>query len=343
MRLLSLEFERRIADYLAQWVGKPVRPSRSSSRLAADLVLRSGDRQFIVEFKKSGDAATVGHAIAQLEEYQTAAGKRSIPLLVVPYMGKVGEQLCGESGVSWLDLSGNARIEAPGLRVFFSGRPNQFKRRGRPATVFAPKSARVARQLLIDPKRWHRQRELSKLVKLGEGFVSRIVRALEADGHLLRDAQKRVRPREPALLLDAWREVYDFSKHRIIEGHIAARSGESLLPRIADELRHRRLAHAATGLAAAWLLTRFSAFRIATFYVARQPESDILRSLEFRPESRGANTWLVVPNDEGVFAAAADVEGICCVHPVQAYLDLKGHPERAAEAADEVRQKYLKW
>jgi len=32
-----------------------------------------------------------------------------------------------------------------------------------------------------------------------------------------------------------------------------------------------------------------------------------------------------------------------CVHPVQVYLDLKGHPERAKEAASMVRQERLKW
>ena len=57
----------------------------------------------------------------------------------------------------------------------------------------------------------------------------------------------------------------------------------------------------------------------------------------------GANVWLVVPNDEGVFTAAAAKKGIACVHPVQAYLDLQGHPERAGEAADELRTRLLAW
>ena len=64
-------------------------------------------------------------------------------------------------------------------------------------------------------------------------------------------------------------------------------------------------------------------------------------SLGFRRESRGSNTWLVMPNDEGVFHGAQQVNGIRCVHPVQAYLDLKDHPERAREAADELRSRRL--
>ncbi|MGO8930922.1 MAG: hypothetical protein ACLQU3_29035 [Limisphaerales bacterium] len=56
-----------------------------------------------------------------------------------------------------------------------------------------------------------------------------------------------------------------------------------------------------------------------------------------RGELRGENVWLVVPNDEGVSEGAAEGEGIRCVHPVQAYLDMKDHPERSAEAAEQLR------
>ena len=63
--------------------------------------------------------------------------------------------------------------------------------------------------------------------------------------------------------------------------------------------------------------------------------------MAFREESRGESVWLVVPNDEGIFQGALDREGVRCVHPVQVYLDLKNHPERSAEAAEELRRKFL--
>ena len=53
--------------------------------------------------------------------------------------------------------------------------------------------------------------------------------------------------------------------------------------------------------------------------------------------------WLVVLNDEGVFHGASEVEGVRCVHPVQVYLDLKAHPERADEAAKKLRAAHLNW
>lgn len=99
----------------------------------------------------------------------------------------------------------------------------------------------------------------------------------------------------------------------------------------------------ATGLAAAWQMTHFAAFRTATFFLADEPSPDLKGKLGFRDEPRGANLWLVVPNDAGVFHGAEPRDGIRCVHPVQAFLDLKGHPERAAEAAAQLRSEALNW
>jgi len=68
-----------------------------------------------------------------------------------------------------------------------------------------------------------------------------------------------------------------------------------------------------------------------------------LRAIGFRPEERGANLWFTIPNDEGVFTGATNPNGVRCVHPVQAYLDLKAQPERSVEAAEELGKRRLKW
>jgi hypothetical protein len=144
-------------------------------------------------------------------------------------------------------------------------------------------------------------------------------------------------------LLDAWREAYDFFKHHVIRGHVVARSGDALLRQLAATLDKASVSYAATGLAAAWLLDRFAGFRTVTLYLAQAPSAELLADLLFRQDSRGANVWLVVPNDEGVFQGAAIQDGVRCVHPVQAYLDLHAHPERAEEAALKLRNEHMSW
>jgi hypothetical protein len=96
-------------------------------------------------------------------------------------------------------------------------------------------------------------------------------------------------------------------------------------------------------LGAAWLYSHFANFRLATFHLPNAPGTESFNALGFREDEKGANTWLVVPNDEGVFQGSEAKEGIRCVHAVQAYLDLKDHPERSSEAASRLRQDYLKW
>ncbi|MCX5868287.1 MAG: MarR family transcriptional regulator [Proteobacteria bacterium] len=252
-------------------------------------------------------------------------------------MGEVGRRACEENGVSWLDLSGNAHIVSGGLRIHIEGRSNRFLSAGRPLNLFAPKSSRVVRWLLINPDKPFTQHEIARATKMDEGLVSRVVKRLLAEGLVVRDSNYAVKPRDPSLLLKSWLERYQFWRHTVYQGHAAARSGDALLNFVSDTLTAEGIGHAATGLAAAWVFTRFAAFRVVTIYLENEPSPDLKERLDFREESRGSNLWLVVPNDEGVFHGAMEKDGIRCAHPVQVCLDLKEHPERSAEAADKLR------
>ena len=150
-----------------------------------------------------------------------------------------------------------------------------------------------------------------------------------------------IRVTKPAYLLDAWREQYRISRHHVIQGHIAASNGIELIRSVADTLSRIDARHAATALPAAWFYTHYVGFRLSAKYLDTAPSLGLIRDLGFREESRGGNTWLIVPNDDGVFDGSAIVEGVRCVHPVQAYLDLKGHPGRSEEAAAELRKLLL--
>jgi DNA-binding MarR family transcriptional regulator len=341
---IRAEVPKRLAELLVVPANRvsikqeQVAPANGDGR--PDFTVSVGDLRFVVECRLNGHAAAVAMAARSARECAKQWKKR-IPLVAVPYMGEVGRKLCEELDVCWLDLSGNAHLIAPGLRVDIEGKPNLFKRPGRPRSVFAPKSARVARSLLMDPDRAFTQRALAKETGLDEGFTSRIVRKLEEQHLVARDEAGRVKVASYGAMLDAWHEDYDFSKHHILRGHIAARSSDAILRGLSEQLRRSKIEHAATGLAAAWLLDAFAGFRLVVFYVAQIPSAEARDAMGFHEEQRGENVWLVVPNDEGVFRGASEHESIRCVHPVQVYLDLKGHPERSAEAATHLRAKLL--
>jgi hypothetical protein len=337
---LSAKVPQVLADLLGVALNEII--VRRNDRSGADLVISAAGKTIVVDVKKNTGAAQMAAAAKQAREYARHFRGPVVPLVAVPFMGDVGRKVCDEAGISWLDLSGNAHIMTPGLRVIVEGRPNRFRAAGRPPNLFAPKSSRIVRWLLIHPHQGFTQREISRNTGLDEGFVSRLVSRLEKEDYLLRD-EGRVRPKEPALLLDAWRDAYRFSNHTIHKGHVSARSGDSLLRFVSDTMSDQGTEHAATGLAAAWVLTRFSSFRLATVYLPADPSPTLLERLGFREDPRGANLWLVVPNDAGIFQGAAEKDGIRCVHPVQVYLDLKEHPERASEAAERLRAELLTW
>jgi len=282
-----------------------------------DLVIRSGGRTFVVEVKGSAAAGTVAMAVDRVRAHALSMGADAVPLVAVPYMGAVSRRLCEEAQIGWLDLSGNGVIVAPGLHVRVEGRPNQFRRAGRPADLFAPKSSRVVRWFLMHPGQGLAQRSLARATGVDEGHLSRLVARLEEQRYLVRDEAGALSVRDPNLLLDAWREAYSFDRHHLVKGHVPARSGETLLLELAKRLSKLGIQHAATGLGAAWLITRFAGFRTVTMYLDRRPSGPWMGELGWREGDRGANVWLVVPNDEGVFQGAVQREGIRCAHPVQ--------------------------
>jgi hypothetical protein len=336
-----------LVDRLTQLLDTPaeITAERDSTgvRPCADFELVAGAHSFIVAWKSSSAAGSVASAISTLQRCLRQGLTSRIPLVVVPYMGAVGRKHCLEADMAWLDLSGNARIIAPGLRIHVEGQPNRFVKRGRPANVFAPKSSRVPRLLLASVGSAFSQREIARATDLGEGFVSRIVRRLEEDELVVRNELGAVQAANPNLLLDAWQERYSFSKHARLQGHLPTRDSVALLHHIAEELESARLPYAATGLAAAWKYQAFATFRIVTLFVAEPPDSETLDRMGFRRTDSGANLWLVAPNDESVFWDEQHRDGVRCASPLQTYLDLSGHPERAAEAAAELRREHLTW
>ena len=282
-------------------------------------------------------------AAQYLEQVIKESNHLLVPLIAVPYMGEMGREYCEASGVSWLDLSGNAGIFVPpGLHIRERGHRNRFLSPGRIGSAFGPRGSRVARWLLINPNKVFLQREIAFHTGLDRGYVSRVVRRL-LDSGLVSRQRNGIYVRDPDLLLDSWLEEYRFDRNNILRGHIPALSGSRLARQVAGTLNNMDIQYAMTGLAAAWFYTGYVSFRLLTVYLDDLPSGELLKAVRFRDEARGANTWLVTPSDMGVFDGAEFASGVRCVHPVQVYLDLKGHPERSTEASEELRGQLLKW
>ena len=173
---------KRTADLLADWLKVPKAKVRWPRNDAEHKPFRIGNHAFVIQFKATSNSAQIYSIVRSLKELKIRHRMNPILIIASPFMGATGIDICKKEGVSWLDLSGNADISAPGLRILIQGRPNLFKSAGRPSSPFAPKSARIARLLLMHPGRPMSQREIATESGIDEGFTSRIVSHLEADG-----------------------------------------------------------------------------------------------------------------------------------------------------------------
>lgn len=340
---IEREARRRLPALLAELLDEPqleLAPEQVAADARVDFVVADGrGRQWLIEVKSSSRPGQVVRAAEQLRAYADARPD-AIPLLVVPFMTAAGADAADRARLNWLDLSGNAHIRAGDLHVWVQGRPNELRSPGRPSSPFAPKSTRVTRVLLLDPARWWRQRDLVHETGLDDGNVSRIVRRLD-DELLLEHRERELRPRDPDLLLDAWAEDYRFDRHDIVIGHLTG-SGIDLARHVHQLLADADVEHAFTGLVAAWLLEPFARFRLASVYVHGDPRN-AADAVGLRRNERGANVQLIGPNDVGVFDGGRSAEDLPCVSAVQTYLDLLHLPERARDAARQLRDDRLLW
>jgi hypothetical protein len=331
---------KQIPALLQGWLGEPVEVLPPPA--GADLLVTSERAAFLIDVTTSDHVASLERARAQLARAQLRA-RKAVPVVATPYMGPRAREYARDGGLSWMDLSGNADIHGSGVRIMVTGQPNRFSSRGRPASVFSPKAARLTRTMLVEPDRWWRRSELSETTELSAGFVSKIVRRMLDDQLLDQRAEDQlVRPHSPSLLLDAWAQQHHLARPHVERFHSIGRTGPTVVRSLAGKLDGEAgLRWAATGLAAAWLWTQFADFRLTTLYVSRP--LDAPERLDLRPVEKGANVWLLMPRDEGVFHSSERVEGVACVHPVQVYVDLLSQPERAKDAAANLRSVLLKW
>lgn len=343
MRNVEAIAAHQVPRLLRGWLDdEAVEVAAGSGDLGFDLQVRGSGLTFFIEVMGTDDVAQVEKAARHLEAYANGRG-HTVGLLVTPFMGPKAREYAHQRGLCWLDLSGNADIWGPGLRILIEGKPNRFASPGRPSTAFSDKAARLTRVMLIEPERWWRQHELVEATDLSAGYVSKVVSRLREDGLVDDDpAARALRPRSPDVLLDAWAQVYDFRRHEIARYHAVGRTGPAIAETLAKHLAEQaELRWAATGLTAAWRVGKFADHRLVTYFVSAPPTN--VEALGLRPVDRGENVWLVVPRDHGVFYGAEEMSGLRCVHPVQIWLDLLGHPERAAEAAQDLQAHYLPW
>lgn len=342
-QVVEREAQRLLPGLLAellQTVEPNVAPVSGGNDSGWDLETTVDGQKWVFEVKSSSGPGIVSKVAQQLRSLATSLPEPTMAILVVPYMTPAGLKAAKRESLNWIDFSGNGILRQGSMYVRVEGRPNGHKRRGRPASAFAPKASRLARVMLNDPERWWRQNTIAEEADLGDGYVSRVVRRLSDDGYLER-SEKEFRPANPEGLLDGWADDYKFERQYKVLGHLSG-SGVEAAVELHNRLKGAKIRHAFTGLPAAWQMSQFASFRLSSVYVVGDPMW-VAEEVGLRSDQRGANVQLLAPDDQGVFCGLSSADQYPCVTPAQVYLDLLHLPERAQEAAERLREMQLPW
>ncbi len=318
------------------------RPVRQLTPRGADAVFHVGGQRFIVEVKSNARSASVARAVVQLQE----ARKRvpdAAPLLVIPFMGETGAEICQREGVNWIDLRGNATIDTDAFRIYVRGKDDVVVEPEPPSSSavnpFGPMASRVVHAMLLEPHDPWKRTQIEAVTDLDKGYISKIVDALLVGGYIKEvkaGRARELRVSEPLVLLDAWRERY---KRPAIKayGLVAAHSGAEAMRKVEDVLANTPHDHAFTGLAAAARYSSFGAFRRVDVYVEGLLSDDVSSALNIGLEQRGRNVVLY-GNFPSVRIGRQTKDHLPLASPILTYLDLTNTGERSEEAAEEMRR-----
>jgi hypothetical protein len=261
--------------------------------------------------------------------------------------------LCQENDWSWFDLSGNCRVDIPGvLLIERSGNEPVRVRRRAGANLSTPEAARVVRALLAPEnagQRWTQRglvahfEELSTPVPAPSlALVNKVVRHLRDQAFIEPLPNRGFRVRDHAGLLQIWREAYRFERHErqryftLLQGRVLQEKLRALDPQGGG-----RLAYAAFSAA------DFQAAHVRQartwLYLDSAVEKKFQSAIEAKIVDSGDNLVVLIPDDVGVFYR---LEGggnrLPCTNAVQTYVDLAQAGGRGEEAAEAVLEQRLK-
>lgn len=240
-------------------------------------------------------------------------------LLVAPYIGPRVRELLTQENVSYLDLTGNAKIslDYPGVFIDTQGATHDPRSAKQRSGIRGAKAGAVVRTL-VDAKPPYTGAEIARAAKVNEGYLSRILDTLADEGLIDRESFGPVtRVDWPAMLrrraqtLDLFRPIGTFR-------YVARQGSSSLL----DQLRSRPASGqppTVTGSFAAARLAPVAAPTLLVVYTMNPRE--IESELELLPAEAGADTVLIRPDNAVAFARAEREGGIAWAAPSQVAID----------------------
>ena len=301
--------------------------------------LKLAKNVFVAEVRLSSQPRFLRSSISDLKE---AAAKvpRGRPLIVTPYIGPAGRELCRKEGVSYVDTVGNVGLFLEDGFILKESSTGLKQQRRVMKSLFSPKATRVLRVLLENPDRAWQYQELADAAKVSLGQAYNVVERQTGEEYV-GPTKMGKKVLNPAGLLDRWASAYVVTRANTFESYYSdGTSYRGVMEMLARSAGKARTRYGFTLFAGASLVAPFVRSPQVHLYLLGDA-SVFAEAAGLKPVTSGGNVHLVQPYDEGVLNPLQTIEGLNVVGNVQLYLDLVNYPARGKEQAEALRERAL--
>ena len=289
----------------------------------------------VAEAKRAVDGRDVG-ALGERLAARAKKGSEGQGLLMARYLSPPVREKLAEAGLSYVDATGNIRVEIDSPGLFISDRGadrDPWRGPGRPrGTLKGEPAAKVVRAIADFVGPWT-MRQLADVSGASTGATYRVVDYLEREGLAERSEDGKVTVLDWVQILRRWSGDYGFVRTNRITQWIAPRG----FPDLTQQIRasNGSVSYAVTGSQAAAEWAAYAPARAALIYV-----EDAQRAAErwgLRLADAGANVILAEPKFDVVFQRTiTNEEGVVIAAPTQVAVDLMTGPGRNPSEAEEL-------
>lgn len=250
-------------------------------------------------------------------------------LVVARYLSPSTRGALAESGLSYMDWTGNVRVTLsnPGLALLAAGaNRDPFRTPERPTNSLRGVPAAKVTRALIDRLPPWKMRQLANEARTSLGSTARTVDFLDREALVRRDRGTILEVDWPRLL-GRWAEDYDVASRRRVTPVLAPRG----LDAVEASLRQSTENYVISGSLAARRLAPYADARLGLIYVSDTER--FVGELGVRSTPSRPNVLLIEPRDDLPFARSRTEDGLQFAAPSQIFVDLMSGPGRSVEEA----------
>ena len=314
------------------------RQGNSEADLLLDLQIKGGPSfQIVVEAKANGQPRLAREAVNQLLRCQNAFPK-AYGVFIAPYISPESAAICAKDRVGYLDLAGNCRLSFGQVFISREGVRNPFVQKRELRSLYAPKSARILRVLLMRNSEWWKIQALANEAGVSLGQTANVKKRLR-DREWIAEGDAGFRLTNPQDLLTEWSKAYTY-RDNTVRDYYSMNGTDDVEKTFLKACQTLNIAYAFTGFSAARRVAPAVRGQRTMAYVSAISKA-LLEQAGLKEVSSGANVSLMLPYDEGVYYMAREIDSLRVVCPIQLYLDLKRYKGRGEEAAEAVWKQEL--